>query len=425
MRVAVLTKNFPPRTCGVGDYACRLAEHFVAVGKEVEVFTEPNSGHPRFAFTLREVSLSGWRDLRPVLSAIEHAAPDCMQIEYAGYAWSRWGTPWWLNALLFALRRQGIPVHLGLHETAIGMRHHPLQIPVALAQWAHIGLLLAAAETVALNMPSRVALLSRVFPWCRARLRYRPNSSNIPVVPLAATERNALRRERGVAGGEVVVATFGMFHRYKNYEAVIEAVRILRQRAPVKIWMLGDPSMAAPEYRAKLEAQVREAGLANHVRWSGKLQPAEVSRALQAADIFVLPQPDGHLTRSGSFMAAAAHGLPVVAVRSPAGLDQQEFTHGENIWLVESSAPQPIAAALAALVEDPTLAGLLGRNLQRLYEEKFDWTRTFGELGRRVSTQLAPAPPSESHMSAGSAVERLAQHRERAAAAAPFDGAKS
>jgi glycosyltransferase involved in cell wall biosynthesis len=264
-----------------------------------------------------------------------------------------------------------------------------------------------------------------VFPWWRARLRYRPNPSNIPVAPLAPSERSALRRDRGVGSGEAVVATFGMFHRAKNYQAVIEAVKILRATLPVKLWMLGDVAMAAPDYRAQLQALVREAGIEGDVWWSGRLEAEEVSRALQAADVFVLPQADGHLTRSGAFMAAAAHGMPVVAVRNPAGRDQQEFTHGENVWLVERSAAEPIAAALRVLVEDPAVAGLLGCNLRRLYEAKFDWSQAIGGLGANTQIKNTARPAENRHSSEDAAEPRPHRARERAAAAAPASGAKS
>ncbi len=416
MRTLILTRNFPPRPCGVGDYACRLAETLATTGHEVVVLTEPFAGRREFAFPVREIPLSGWSDLRPVLAAIEDAAPDRVQLEFAGYAWNRWGTPWWLNGLLFALCRRNIQANIGLHETAIRMRQHPLQIPVALLQWLHTGLLLAAVPQggMAVNMPSRVTLLGRVFPWWRARLLYRPNSSNIPMAPLAPAERSALRRERGVRSGETVVATFGMFHRAKNYEAVIEAAKILRRTHPVKLWMLGDSAMAAPEYRAQLETLVRDAAMERDVWWSGRLEAKGISQALQAADIFVLPQPDGHLTRSGAFMAAAAHALPVVAVRAPAGRDQREFTHGENVWLVAQSAPEPFAAALRALAEDPTVAALIGRNLQRLYRAKFDWPRVLGTVeARDGSAQI------QESMHPGMCLTAAQEHAAAAGASAP------
>jgi len=396
LRILILTRNFPPRLCGVGDYACRMAEVLSAAGDFVGVLTEPVGAMRNVPFGLSELPLRGWRDLKPVLREIAAAAPDRVQLEYSGYAWGRWGVAWWLNALLFALRRRKIPVHIGLHETAIRMRQHPLQIPVALAQWAHIALMMAAAETVELNMPSRVKLLGRVFPWWRAKLRYRPNSSTIPVVATDEADRVALRRERGVASGEAVVATFGMFHTAKHYEALIGAVARLAGTRKVKLWMLGDVAMAVPEYVARLKRMAREGGIEEQVWWPGRLEAADVSRALQAANVFVLPQPDGHLTRSSAFMAAAAHGLPVVAVRNPAERDQVEFTHGENVWLVERSAPEEIAAAVAALLADPAAAGRMGGALRRLYAERFDWSATVAGAPAAESTSVPSGSPGAS-----------------------------
>jgi len=377
---------------------------------------------------VHEIPMSGWNDLRPLLAAIERIAPERVQLEYAGYAWNRWGTPWWLNVLLFDLIRKRVPVCIGLHETPIHIRRHPLQFIVALAQWVHTGLLMAVVPRggMAVNMLSRVALLGRVFPWWRARLRYRPNPSNIPVVPLASSERAGLRRERGVASQEAVVVTFGMFHRDKNFEALIKAINILRGRMPVKLWMLGDVSMTTQAYRCQLETLVREASLKRDVWWSGRLEATDVSRFLQAADIFMLPQPDGHLTRSGAFMAAAAHGLPVVAVRDPTGRDQREFTHGENIWLVDRSAPEPIADALGTLIEDLTVAGLIGRNLKRLYEAKFKWSRTISMDGSVVRVQRAYEQERiQRYVAATTAVPRPCENRGRAVAASPTSGSKS
>ncbi|HKO05083.1 MAG TPA: hypothetical protein VJW51_10055, partial [Candidatus Acidoferrales bacterium] len=113
MRLLILTRNFPPRTCGVGDYACRMAEVLAAGGDEVVVLTEPAGRSGPSSIPLRELPLRGWRDLKPVLREIAEAAPERVQLEYSGYAWGRWGVAWWLNALLFALRRRKIPVHIG------------------------------------------------------------------------------------------------------------------------------------------------------------------------------------------------------------------------------------------------------------------------------------------------------------------------
>jgi len=389
MRIMLLTKNFPPRTCGVGDYACRLAEELSAAGSFVTVLTEPADGPRHFPLGMLEVSLRGWRALRPALNAIAASSPERVQLEYSAYAWSRWGAAWWLNALLFRLRRRGIPVHVGLHEIAVSVRRHPLHAPAIVAQWLHVALILAAAETVALNMRSRAALLQRLFPWWSDKIRYRPNSSTIPVVPLTKIQREAFRSERGIVPGEIVVAAFGLFHPAKNYEGLIESVALLRRSVPARLWMLGNFAAASPLYIARLKQVARKAGVEDVVWWPGRLDSADVSRALQAVDIFVLPQPDGHLTRSSAFMAAAAHGLPVVAVRQPGGRDQAEFSHGENVWLVPRSTPQEIAAAIRALMNDRALSTRMSRNLSALYAERFDWNIS-APAGR---SDLGPSHP--------------------------------
>lgn len=373
MHILLISRNFPPRTCGVGDYTSCLAEQLVAAGERVTVLTEPSDRPRRVAFGLRELPLGGWRDIRAAAEEVASFGADRVQLEYSAYGWSRWGAAWRVNALLFRLRRRGIPVHVGLHELAVSMRKHPLQTPFVLAQWTHLALLVAAAEAVSVNMRSRLALLGRLFPWWREKFRYRPNSSNIPVVPLAPGGREAFRRERGVAPGERVIATFGLFHPAKNYEGLIAAIATLRRVQPVRLWMLGNLAAASSDYIARLKQAARNSGIESAMWWPGELPAAGVSKALQSADVFVLPQDDGHLTRSGAFMAAAAHGLPVVAVRQPGGRDQAEFSHGKNVWLVERSSAEEIAAAILALMADPSGAALSGESLRRLYETHFAW----------------------------------------------------
>jgi glycosyltransferase involved in cell wall biosynthesis len=393
-RTVLLTRRFPPETCGVGDYSLRLAEYLTRQGEQVTVITGPTAGVRPPEFRVLDFPMSKWRDLQPLLRAIQGEHPDRVQLEYSAYGWSRWGFLFWLNALAFSLRRRGLPMALALHEVPIRMRQHPLQIPIALLQWLHTLLLVAAADRVAVNLPERVTLLRRLFFWCGATIFYRPNSATIPAVPQNAEQRRALREARGVQPGETVVATFGMFQAGKNLEGAIDAVAVLRRERPVKLWLLGDSRIAKPSYIAALQERARKSGMESSVFWSGYFDPAEVSAHLHAADIFLLPQPDGHVTRSSALMAAAAHGLPVVAVRNTR--NQGEFLDGGNIFLAESGDPAELAAAIDVCVCDPGTAGKAGSNLKRLYQERFDWPVTAEAFGGGLSGACAPAtlPPA-------------------------------
>src|SRR5262249_26449968 len=149
----------------------------------------------------------------------------------------------------------------------------------------------------------------------------------------------------GLADGGRVIATFGMFHTAKRYEAVIEAASRLRQKN-VQLWMLGETDNAPAGYLERMKEKARTHGIEGRVAWPGRMEAGDISRMLQAVDVFVLPQADGQLTRSGSFMAAAAHAMPVVAVRAANERDQSGFMHGENVWFVERATPEAFAEAI-------------------------------------------------------------------------------
>ena len=360
--------------CGVGDYTLGLALALREQGHEVAVLTCLAGGPRPAGIRVIEIPLAGWKDLRLVLRAIERERAELVQIEYSGYGWSRFGFSFWLNGLATALRWRRIPVKIGLHETYLNFLQHPLQIPVSLIQRLHVWALITTASEVYVNMPERLRRLRRILPWCRSKIHYRPNSSTIPVAPLDAEARNQLRAKRGAAPGDCVVVNFGLFQKAKNLEAVIEAVARARTARPLRLWLLGDPGGAAPDYIASLRERARSLQIEERVFWSGYLSPAEVSRHLQAADVFVLPQPDGHVTRSSTFMAAAAHGMPVIAVRNLK--NQDEFENGKNLLLAEKCSASELAALLETLAGDPALAAALGKNLLRIYQERFDWAAT-------------------------------------------------
>jgi len=275
-----------------------------------------------------------------------------------------------VDALVRALRKKGLPVTIALHEFPLEFLQHPLHAGISVVQRLHFARLVQGANEVLTNTPERVRILRGWFPWRRDTIRFRPNSSNIPVAEGGAERRAKLRAERA-AGAALVVTTFGMFHPGKRYEAVIEAAGMARSELPLALWLLGDERQAQAAYLEKLRHQVRTSHLEGAVWWSGHLAPGELSACLQAVDIFVLPQPDGHLTRSGAFMAAAAHGLAVIAVRND--VNQKDFEHGENVWLVDASSAKYFAQAIRQLAGDAALRSRLGSNLRAIYEKRFSW----------------------------------------------------
>jgi glycosyltransferase involved in cell wall biosynthesis len=393
MRIALLTRRFPPECCGVGDYTARLAESWMLQGHEVTVFVATQEdGSSKFkvrnskgpdeeararGIRVVRIRLDAQGDVREAARAIAAAEPERVQIEYSNYGWSRWGFAIHVNALVRALRKKRLPVTIALHEFPLTFAQAPLQAGISLLQRLHFALLVQDANEVLTNTRERVRILRGWFPWRRKTIHYRPNSSHIPVAAVRAEEKAALLAEHAT-GAALVVTTFGMFHPAKHYEDVIDAAGQMRNELPVAVWMLGNRGEAAKAYLEMLHGRVRVNKLEEQVWWPGRMEPAEISACLQASDIFVLPQPDGHLTRSSAFMAAAAHGLPVIAVRNAE--NQADFEHGENVWLVEASRADRFAEAMLHLAGDAALRALLGSNLRALYERKFSWAAAAGPL---------------------------------------------
>jgi len=125
-------------------------------------------------------------------------------------------------------------------------------------------------------------------------------------------------------------------------------------------------------YLKRIESLIEELGLTDRVLWTGYTPPPEVSANLLASDICVLPYRDGASFRRGSFMAALAHGLPIVSTRPR--VDVPELRQGENILLVPPDAPVALAEALARLASDAELRRRLGEGAARL-AQSFTWER--------------------------------------------------
>ena len=374
MRIALITQRFPPLCCGVGDYTLGLAQALRDQGHDAIVVTRNATGPRPPHVRVVETPLDSWRDLRGLLHLLNQERVEKVQIEYSGYGWSRWGFSFWLNALVIILRWRGVPVSIGLHETYIRFVDHPRLVPISILQRIHVWLLASTAHAVYLNMPERVRDMALLLPWRRSRIHYRPNSSTIPVVSISEQARRELRRSCGAGPGDCVVATFGLFHSGKNLAAILDAVARAQSPRTLRLWLLGDSTGAPARELQALREKIRALGIEQQVFWSGYLAPAQVSAHLQATDVFMLAQPDGHLTRSSAFMAAAAHARPVIAVRN--AKNQLEFTPGKNVWLVKKSDAAELTAALEALEREPELAARLGTNLGLLYRDKFDWAVT-------------------------------------------------
>jgi glycosyltransferase involved in cell wall biosynthesis len=171
------------------------------------------------------------------------------------------------------------------------------------------------------------------------------------------TDRDAVRRELNPTGP--VLISVGLLIPRKGHELVIEA---LTRLPSAQLLICGEGPM-----RSELEQRARTLGVADRVRFLGRVGHEELRRYYSAADILVLAS-----YREGwpnVLLEAMACGTPVVANAVGAVPDFVNHPHAGRI--VHERTPAAIAAAIRTLLDDPP-----SRRDVRSYASQFSWDET-------------------------------------------------
>lgn len=165
-----------------------------------------------------------------------------------------------------------------------------------------------------------------------------------------AAARVALRAQLGVADGTPVIGTVGRLNPVKDQAGLLRAFADVHAARPDAVLVLvGDGAL-----RAALEARALELGLGASVRFLG--DRSDVRALLPGFDLFVLSSlSEGY---SMALLEAAASALPIVA--TDVGGNREIVADGLNGLVVPPSDADALAAALLALVADPSRAAALG-----------------------------------------------------------------
>jgi glycosyltransferase involved in cell wall biosynthesis len=280
----------------VSDYVVRLIG---ALGQRVEpvVLAAAPAEAPFDVLT----PCTDWRlrDVLAVVRTVRRLDPDVVHLQYAPVSF-RWRPAAHLLPLL--VRR---PVVVTAHEVDA--------LPFRQALVAH------ATATIA-TTPQHAARLGAA-----RRLRLVPIGPNIqpPTGDPGKLAREA-RAARNIPATAPLVVFFGFLHPVKGLEYLLRGFKQVRERYPEARLVLagGWESLALPgdegqAYRDRLITLTQDLGLRPAVHLTGYLPDAAVSGLLFAADVVALPFTYGLSFKSGSLLAALAHGAPVLGTCSP------------------------------------------------------------------------------------------------------------
>ncbi|MFN8484828.1 MAG: glycosyltransferase [Anaerolineae bacterium] len=370
--VLFVAGEYPPAQGGLGDYTRELGRALIAQGQACRVLTLAVPGvpvqdsatpdDPPVSRAVRRWNWPAWGTVRATA-----AQADIVHIQYQTAAYGMHPVA---NALPWLLRRRRIPVVTTYHDTRI-----PYLFPKAgrVRDWATFALARWSDTTIATNNEDAAILR----PAAR-RLAVIPIGSNI--APMATeADGAAWRAGHGIGPDVPLLVYFGFVNRAKGADTLVDALARLRAMGmPARLLMLGgqvgasDPTNQA--FLAETRAQAERLGVAEAMLWTDFLPEAEVSAALTAADVAVLPYRGGVSLQRGTLMAALAHGLPIVATRPthPTPGPLPGLTDDVDAALTAPESPTALAETVAALLADPARRTRLGAGARAL-AARFHW----------------------------------------------------
>ena len=135
-------------------------------------------------------------------------------------------------------------------------------------------------------------------------------------------------------------------------------------------------------------------GLESQVRFLGPLHGEEKDKALEGADLFVLPT---HSENFGVAVAEAmAAGIPVITTR---GAPWEVLEERDCGWWVDVSVDALAAALKDSTGSDAAKLGQMGRRGRQVARELFGWSSIAEEMERCYSWILGQGPEPTSILS--------------------------
>ncbi|WP_198150401.1 glycosyltransferase [Janibacter melonis] len=240
-----------------------------------------------------------------------------------------------------------------------------------------------ADAVLAITEETRQELIRRGVP--AERITLAPNAVD-PTVFMPLPKDEAYARTRGVRTDVPVIGFAGSMVPYEGLDLLVEAVAMLRDEGVDTQLVLAGSGSAEPA----LKTQVADLGLADMVRFVGRVPASEMQRMISLFDVMPCPRRSLPVTEMVSPLKpleAFSSGKAVVLSdvsphRTLAGSD------GDRALLVPADDARALADSLSRLVADPDERTDLGRRGRLWTVDERTWVRVaeaFREAHRRAA----------------------------------------
>lgn len=357
MVIGIICQNFPPATFegGISHYSLQLARaltdrsHKVIAITSTEFTKSSAEGERILEFAIKLVQ-GPWnhvtmREIRKIAIAEKL---DALVLQYSPASFNS------SFRLAWALSRFPCQKVTAFHTLWGG----------GLDRAAGLSLLLGSDKIIATNSEI-MTLLESHLPFFLRKTYWIPIGSNIEPMEQAA----------GTPGGieSPVFSYFGMLYPGKGLPLILSTLEGLKNRGHrFRFKFIGGGMLDAQDYESRFRKEIQEKGLVDVAEHLGLLADQAVSRWLQASRFIFLPYEMGLSDRRGSFMAAVAHGKPVLT--SPPVVDMPFLKNGVNVFWPVNPTPEGYTEAAERMLKDDALIRRLEEGATKLARH-FRWNR--------------------------------------------------
>lgn len=336
-RVMIVSDQFPPAKGGIGDYTALLSDALVDCGVRVSLFvpegSDPTACRAPIAGTFDTWSWAALSELHRTLVATD---TEWIHLQHNGGMYSSCRLAAYFLPRHLRWKRWPGKIAVTFHDI-----NRPPLFPKAgrLRDWV-LGDLARNADVALAADDSDLAALRRL----GAPARQIPIGSNIPSVDPNDMTRESIRSRYCIPVDDTLLGHFGtsigLDTVFRALPSLVKTSLLLIGKTP-EVGSPGDINQVPKELHALLEST----GCSQRVHWTSHLSAKEVSDALDACDVVVLPYPAGASLRHGGLIAAICHGRAIVTTTPKTPLGNPL---GEQTFL---AVPPGNVGALAAAVQ--------------------------------------------------------------------------
>ncbi|PYJ07165.1 MAG: hypothetical protein DMF06_16465 [Verrucomicrobia bacterium] len=347
---------------GIGDYTRRLLEHLPQIGG-LRLVIPAGGNMPANSFGPYPVEAVDAR-----ADALRNKLPrqgGKVFVQYSGYGFQRFGYPRWLiNALIdWKEESQGF-LAIMFHEI---WTFWPVWNKNYLIQQLHrrdIGRLLRVTDKTLTSTSGQAKDLAALWP-----------GSKIQVLPVGSNIHRVCLRDDARQPGVAVLfgLQFSRIRALRKMEAELKALSHARKLRKVVVIGAGSSPQGEEEERRRLLAL----GLSEGFDQRGPLPENEITNLLSTAAFAIWAQGELSVTKSGTFMACAAHGLNIISCYA------------------DAVKPEPLSLLVSPheLMEEITTVELHSRaaRLREWQARTSAWPSIASEIARALDIEI-PAP---------------------------------